>query len=354
MAAAAHPAGEERSSPIGVGAVGVRLDDEPGIAAELPEGELFRLVAFSDEGLPPVPRRREADEPTDVESTEEADADPAEPSEAEVEEEVAYYPDYNVLLQDPAVEMVLVDGPAALRRDFAVRALNAGRHVVLAPPFAETAPDGERIAKTAARRGLVATMNAKWRDDADLRALLAALQGENVAAIQGALLFHRSAGERGPNAAEPGASTGLLDEIGVALLDQMHVVLRQDIKAVSAHLQRPAQGKPDYGFLLYMPLRNGGWAICQATALPGPEMPRWALYAAQTTFAVRDGKAVATTPDGQRTYDASAAAIDFWRNVHDAIREGAELKCHPADIVRAMKWHEAAQASDELREAVNV
>ena len=131
---------------IGVGLVGARLDQEPpsGILARMPQGPMFRLVAFSDEGLEPArPERRP----------------------------VRYYADYNMLLRDPAVELVLVDGPLQARRDFAVRALNAGRHVVLRPPFCESAPDAERVMKTALRNGLLATMEMPWRDDPDLAAV---------------------------------------------------------------------------------------------------------------------------------------------------------------------------------------
>jgi predicted dehydrogenase len=334
--AVGSPGGGAAGVPIGVGAVGVRPDEEAGILAELPQGDLFRFVAFSDEGLPPVPRREEPGEP-----------EPEELGESEPDETAAYYSDYNVLLQDSDVELVLVDGPVALRRDFSVRALNAGRHVVVAPPFCETALDAERVAKTAARKGLVATMDVKWRDDADLGALRAALDGENVSSVQGAFLFCAASGAEA-------AGAGLLEQIGVSVLDQMHAVLRQDIKSVSAHLQRPAPGKPDHGFLLYMPLRSGGWAICQATTLGGAAFPRWTLYTAQTSFAVSDGRAVATTAGSQRTYGAPEGAVIFWQNLYEAIREGTELKCHPADIVRGMKWHEAAFESDELGEPVTV
>jgi len=336
------PGGGTARGPIGVGAVGVVPEEETGILAELPQGDLFRFVAFSDEGLPPAPRTEELEE---LEPEEPEAEDPGEP---QLEEETtAYYPDYNVLLQDPEVELVLVGGPLALRRDLSVRALNAGRHVVVEPPFCETALDAERLAKTAIRRGLVATMDVKWRDDEDLRALRAALVGENVSTIQGAFLFCAASGAEA-------ASSGLLEQIGVSMLDQTRVVLRQDIKSISAHLQRPAPGKPDHGFLLYMPLRSGGWAICQATTLGGATFPRWTLYTAQTSFVVSGGRAVAITAGAERTYGNPEDTVNFWQNLYDAIREGAELKCHPADIVRAMKWHEAALESDELGEPVIV
>jgi len=345
--------------PIGVGAVGVWPGLYDGILAALPQGEQYRLVAFSDEGLPgsadAEPDQETAQEP-DEEAVEEFDEQAEEGPPASAGEGPAgpCYPDYNVMLQDPAVEMVLVDGLVELRRDFAVRALNAGRHVVLAPPFCESAADAERVAKTAMRSKLVATMDLPWRDDPDLQALLAALEAESAGRVWGAFLF--LGGRELPEPAESSAPRpGLLEQVGQAALGQMHLVLSEDVRSISAHLHRPAPEAPDEGFLLYLPLRKGGWAVCQASRNERAGLPRWVVYAGQTAVTVNGGAAVAVTADGgQRTYRTSEQRADFWQNLYAAVREGAELKCHPADIVRAMKHHEAAMSSAELGEPVTI
>ena len=311
---------ESAGAAVGVGAVGIRPGEADGILAEMPEGDKFCLVAFSDEGLAgSYPDHRP----------------------------VRYCRDYNVLLQDPAVELVLVDGPVEKRRDFAVRALNAGRHAVLAPPFCEAALDAERVMKTAVRKGLVATMDLPWRADPDLRAVQAALEGENVAAVQGLFSFFCVEEAAGAHRGD-----GLLERVGMVMLDQMHLLLRADVKSVSAHLQRPAPGAPEDGFLLYLPLRSGGWAVGQASAQAGMGLPRWTLYTARAAFSASGGQAVVGTADGARTYAAPEAGEGFWENVYSAVRHGADIKCHPADIVRAMKLHEASLQSAELGEPV--
>ncbi|MHC4481849.1 MAG: Gfo/Idh/MocA family protein [Planctomycetota bacterium] len=313
----------EAAPPVRVGIVGVRPGEYDGVLAVLPQSEAFRFVAFSDEGL----------------------SGPA------VEyKPCAYYGDYNMLLQDPAVELILVDGPVARRRDFAVRALNAGHHVVLAPPFCESAPDAERVMKTALRAERVATMDMPWRSDGGLRALRAALDAENVGPVCGLLAsFELEA----PEEADAGAD-GLLQKVGMGLLDQAHLLLTDDVKSVAAHLQRPAPGVADDAFLVYMPLRGGGWAIVQASRQARAGLPQWTAYTARATFTVRDGRAVVLAGGQERTNDAAQDCEGFWENVHAAIRHGAELACHPAGIVRAMKLHEAALASAELGEPVTV
>lgn len=307
-----------RTGPIGVGAVGTLPAEDGGLLSQLPVTDAFELVAFSDEGL---------DE------------------EIRTEDPVRYCPDYNVLLQDPNVELVLVEGPVDTRRDQAVRALNAGRHVVTARPFAETAADAQRILKTALRAGLLATMDMPWRDDRDLLAVQAALAGESVGKVAGITAY------RGLDAIE---GAGPLAQIGLEVLDQMHLLLRQDAKTVSAHVVSGAGGGPEVGFLIYMPLRRGGWAVAQAGPEARPPLPRWVAHAPGVVITARDGTAVAASASGSRVCEAPPAAEGFWENLQRVIREGAEPKCHPADIVRAMKLHEAALASAEDGEAVPI
>jgi predicted dehydrogenase len=302
--------------------VGIDLTDEESLLVQMPEGERFHWAAFCDEGLQaPRPDERPA----------------------------AYHADYNVLLRDPAVELVLVGGPIELRRDLAVRALTAERHVVLPLPFCESALDAERVLKTAVRAGLIATANLEGRAAPDFRALRAALAAENAPSVQGLLCF-RPAGDEGGQA-PPG---GLLGRVGLEMLDQVNLVLAQDVSSVSAHAGTGGPGRPASSLLTYLPLRAGGWAVCHVGGDAGAGLPRWLAHAGQATFWADGGQAVVRTGGTNRTYEAPVLDQDFWGNLHAAVREGAPVRCHPAEIVRAMKLHEAALASIEAGEPIVV
>jgi len=308
--------GPARRDRIGVGAVGVRPEEQDGILADLPGGGPFELVCFCDEGL---------DGPR-------AEYRPT-----------RYCSDFNMLLDDPAVELVLVDGATARRRDFAVRALNAGRHVVLRPPFGEEAADAERIMRTALRHNLVATMDVTWRDEPDLAAMQAALAAAGSPEVWGLMGFWSASDFEDGR----GDSDSLLAAAGLAVLDQLNVLVRQDIGAVNAHLS------PDGSFMVYLSLRGGGWATARLAAVSCAALPRFVASAGGTSITVRDGEASVQRADGASTYKPGLPT-DFWTNLRDAIRSGADVKCHPVDIVRAMKLHEAALAAVEAGRAVTV
>jgi len=310
-----------KAAEIGVGAVGVRPGAQGGILTDLPQDGRFRLVAFSDEGLDPSLSRERPD---------------------------GYYADYNLLLQDPEVEVVLVDGPVETRRDFAVRALNAGRHVVLREPFCETALDAERVMKTALRAGLVATQNLTWRQEPDLRALREAMQVENVGPAHGLFCFWSPAEGAGPM-----GDSDLLEQVGMSVLDQANLLLRADVGTVTAHREGPGTGA-DGGFLIHLTLRGGGWAVCRASRHSVAELPRWVVYTPNAAFVARDGKADFVAGEQRRTYEAPIIAEGFWANLHSAVRHGADPLCHPVDIVRAMKLQEAALQSAQVEEPVTL
>jgi predicted dehydrogenase len=317
---------EPEGRPVGVGAVGVRPGEQDGILAQLPQGELYRLVAFSDEGLEnPGTQNRP----------------------------VTYHADYNMMLRDPQVELVLVDGPLDLRHDFAIRALHAGRHVVIREPFSESALSAERVMKTALRGRLLATTDLRMREDADLRALLHAIEAENVPTVHGAFCFREFPADADPTSAA-GPDQGLLQSVGMPLLYQVRKLVKDDAKSVSTHVRAATAQRPDDAFLIYLALRGKGWVVIQCARQNAPELPRWALYAGEAAFTARDGTAMVVAGGPRRTYSAPAPAAGFWENLFDALRHDAPLECHPVDIVRAMKLHEAALESAATGQPVTV
>ncbi len=313
--------------PVAVGAVGVRPGEQAGVLEHLPVGPLFRWVAFSDEGVHQgEPEHRP----------------------------VTYYPDYNMLLQDPHVELVLVEGPAELRRDLAVRALNSGRHVLLALPFCETALDAERVMKTSLRTGLVATAHLPWRGQPELLSLRSALEQENAGEVVGVQAFWSPPAEQREQAPATDAAEDVLERHGFALLDQLNVLADRDIKDVTAHLVRPGPGRAAEGFLLYLNLREGGWAIAQMDSRPLEGAPAWLVRAGSSVLTAADGQTVVTADGRRRVYGTPERVEGFWDNLYDAVRHGAEPVCHPVGIVRAMKLHEAALLSVEEQRAITL
>lgn len=67
----------------------------------------------------------------------------------------AVHADYRALLDDPAVDAVAIATPVSTHYPIAMAALQAGKHVFIEKPLAESAEQAERLIEEAARRGLV-------------------------------------------------------------------------------------------------------------------------------------------------------------------------------------------------------
>jgi scyllo-inositol 2-dehydrogenase (NADP+) len=77
------------------------------------------------------------------------------------------YTEYDQLLADPAVELVVVALPSFLHADGAIAALEAGKHVVCEKPMATALPDADRMVAAAERTGQVLTVFQQRRYNPD-------------------------------------------------------------------------------------------------------------------------------------------------------------------------------------------
>jgi len=77
------------------------------------------------------------------------------------------YTDYNELLHDPAVELMVVALPSFLHADAAIDALQAGKHVVCEKPMATNLADADRMIAAAEASGRVLTIFQQRRYNAD-------------------------------------------------------------------------------------------------------------------------------------------------------------------------------------------
>jgi predicted dehydrogenase len=78
---------------------------------------------------------------------------------------------YDELLADPELDAVYIALPAALHHEWTLRALAAGKHVLVEKPYTRYAADVDEAWDEADRRGLVLTEGYMWRHSAQTRLL---------------------------------------------------------------------------------------------------------------------------------------------------------------------------------------
>jgi predicted dehydrogenase len=151
------------------------------------------------------------------------------------------------LIEDPDLDAILICTPNSLHEDLAVRALEAGKHVLIERPMALTGAGVQRVvdAATAAGGCLMVGMGHRYRPEVGaLRSFVAGGElGEVYAVRTSSLVRHvphaRSAWRQSPTEAGGGA----LMDLGVASLDlALWLVGYPTIERVSAVFERDGEG----------------------------------------------------------------------------------------------------------------
>lgn len=136
---------------------------------------------------------------------------------------VITYRNLDDLLNDKAIELVVVNTPNATHFDFAKKALQAGKHVVVEKPFAATVEEADELIKLAKQAGRLLTVFQNRRWDSDFKTVQQVVQ-ENLLGeiIEAEIHYDRYNPELSPKAHKetPGAGIGTLYDLGSHILDQ--------------------------------------------------------------------------------------------------------------------------------------
>lgn len=73
--------------------------------------------------------------------------------------DTAFYSDYDTLVADASVDIVSIATPPNTHKDLAIRAMRAGKHVLVEKPLALSESDANEIKRAAQETGRVATVN---------------------------------------------------------------------------------------------------------------------------------------------------------------------------------------------------
>lgn len=89
--------------------------------------------------------------------------------------ELRFTTDLHEVLNDPAVDLVVICAPDRFHVTYARQALNAGKHCLVEKPFAQTAAEARDVFDLAKAKGLICMTNQNRRFDANLLAVRAVL-----------------------------------------------------------------------------------------------------------------------------------------------------------------------------------
>ncbi|MDF3076234.1 MAG: oxidoreductase [Sphingobacteriaceae bacterium] len=164
--------------------------------------------------------------------------------------DVKSYNSVDELLQDEAVELVIINTPNNTHYEFAKKALEAGKHILVEKPFATSSAEAKEVFDLGRQMGkkVMAYQNRRW--DSDFQSLKNVIEGGELGKlIEVELRFDRYKREPGPKAFKetPVPGSGISFDLGPHLLDQAISLFGKPLKAFKiTGTNRPGSKVDDY------------------------------------------------------------------------------------------------------------
>jgi len=293
---------------------------------------------------------------------------------------------FDEILQDTEVELIIVNTPDAFHYEMAKAALEAGKHIVVEKPVAQKSYEAEELLELAKEKGVVFTVYQNRRWDGDFRTVQKVLEGGKIGRlIEFESHFDRYRTEIAPNTwkEEGDEYSGVLYNLGSHMLDQAYVLFGKP-KAVTAHLRivRSKGVVTDYYDIRLA--YDGFAAIIKCSYLVKNPGPRYTIHGEYGTFyksgidpqeeRLKQGhlpneEGWGTEPPenwGTLFYEEEGEDIEelvetipgdyniFYNNVYDAIRNKTELFVKPEETIDVLKILEACLVSNKEKRTVSL
>ncbi len=291
---------------------------------------------------------------------------------------------YNEILENPAIELVVVNTPDQFHFEMVKQALQRGKHVVVEKPITQKSGEAEELIKLANEMGLVFTVFQNRRWDGDFRTVQKVLTEKKLGrVVEFESHYDRYRTAITPNTWKEEADEfgGVLYNLGSHMVDQVYVLFGKP-KSVSAHLKivRTGGEVSDYYDIRLEYERFS--AILKCSYLVKSPGPRYSIYGEFGTFHkfgidpqeellkagnLPIGDNWGTEPEtewGTLFYEKDGIDFNekietlpgeyniFYNNVFNAIRNGAELKVKPEETVEVLKILEACVVSNREKRTV--
>lgn len=306
-----------------------------------------------------------------------ASSDPAKREQIVREHGCKAYRTVEEVLADPAVDLVVLATPNDLHAPLAIRAMEAGKHVVTDKPMCVTLAEADQMVATAERTGRLLSIfqNRRWDGDfLTVQKLIAEGQLGQVRWVE--MAWQRWGAPRGwRGAAAQGG--GRLYDLGAHLLDQLLQLFPQPITGVycRTHYDFPERDVESHA-LLTVHFADGATGVCDLSSMSAIPKPRFHLFGDKGTFikygldpqedAMRAGQIDAAVEPVElygKFHDGATETViptrpgrwrSYYENIRDALTGTAELAVKPQEVRRVMAVFDAAVRSARSGQVMTV
>ena len=289
------------------------------------------------------------------------------------------------VLNDPEIELVIVNTTNDTHFDFTAKALEAGKHVVVEKPFTNTVEDALKLIALAKKKNKMLSVFQSRRWDGAFMTLQKIIDS----AVLGKIVEYEAHYDRfrnyiAPNTWKelPGPGSGILYNLGSHLLDQVLVLFGKP-ESVSARIgtQRPG-GRVDDFYDLRLEY-EGLNVIVKSSYLVREPGPLYIVHGVMGSFVkygidpqeealklhqIPGSPGWGTEPEkfwgklnteiGGLHYEGKVETLPgnllgYYQNIYEVIREGKELTVKPEQAMQVIQLIEAAVRSNQEKKLIS-
>jgi len=290
------------------------------------------------------------------------------------------------VMNDGAIELIVINTPNESHYPYATQALEAGKHVIVEKPFTVTTPEADNLIALAKKKNKILTVFQNRRWDGDFMTVKKVVENKWVGKIAEFELHYdryRNYIEANTWKEEQGPGSGILYNLGSHMLDQVLALFGLPLEVdARVGIQRP-NGKVEDFYDIRMQY-NDFHAIVKSSYLVREPTPRYILHGTEGSFikygidpqeqALKDGKVPGTagwgadakelwgkinTTTGGLHIEGHVETIagdytQFYKNIFESIRNGKPLAVKPEESKDGIRLIEACYESSKSRKAIKL
>ncbi|MGN7357979.1 Gfo/Idh/MocA family protein [Paenibacillus sp. SAF-054] len=199
------------------------------------------------------------------------------------------YESYEAVLNDPAVDVILIATPNDVHKELVISALQHGKHVICEKPVTMYVKDFEDMMAVAEETGNVLMVHQNRRWDEDFRIIKEMYDKRTIGDLfQIESRVHGANGIPGDWRHLEAYGGGMLLDWGVHLLDQFVFMIDSKITSVTSRLSFILGDEVDDGFDAVLEFENGVTAIIEVGTTNFIPLPRWYVKGTEGTAVIED------------------------------------------------------------------
>jgi len=278
------------------------------------------------------------------------------------------YEDHEVLLRDPRIDWIVIATTTDRHREWALKAIAAGKNLIIEKPIALTLEETEEIIDAAERADVQLTVYNSRRWDADflyVRRLLAEGSLGEVYRIESRFTHFNpgwggwgAQGEENPWRLKKAYGGGILSDWGPHLFDQILLLVDSPLQSVFGRLYSKIWSDEVDDHFWSELLFDGGVTVCvEASNNHRIPQSRWFILGSEGTLRIQGGSPSSWSPalirqsSGETIQETShelpqvEISTGYYQDFVKALSAGNPPPVQPTQVLQVMRVIEAVRQS---------